>query len=138
MKFNWSHILIAGMAAFIIYIVSMGVKAYQNNEQLYEKDYYEKGEDYAKRMEESKVALDITISYDHGLNGLKVDYKGKDGSIEKVKCFKLSNAEEDKIVKLKDPSAQEFGIELTEGLWSLEVYGEVGGEKFFKKLQVSR
>lgn len=138
MKLNWSHILIIGMSAFIIFIVAMGIKMSTSNSELYEKDYYKKGEDYAERMDQSKVAQEVEIRFDHAINGIVVNYPNEKGVVEKVKCFKLSNADEDKIILPKDPSSDSMVLSLSKGIWVLEVYGELNGEKFFKKLELTR
>ena len=51
------------MAAFILFIVAMGVKMASSSEALYEKDYYEQGEKHAERMALEQVGEAVQINY---------------------------------------------------------------------------
>lgn len=138
MKLNWSHILIIGMSAFIIFIVTMGIRMSTSNSELYESDYYKKGEEYGKRMDQEKIAKDVILKFNHASNSIEINYQSDQGTVEKVKCFKLSNAEDDMVIVPKDPSSATIALPLSKGIWVLEVYGEIKGKKFFKKLELTK
>ncbi len=139
MKMGWNKILIAAMALFIIMIVAMGIKMATSSQSLYERDYYEKGESHAERMEREEVAQGVKLTYDYTLKGLEIDFEQRKGVVTEISCIKLSDATED--FKFK-PDQKEFQngtikLDLSEGIWVLEISGIVEGEKFFKKKQVA-
>ena len=139
MKVSWNIILIVAMICFIVMIVSMGVRMATSSSELYERDYYEKGEDHAQRMEKESVSEEVTISYDSSSQMLNIDFGIEEGSISSIRGLKLSNSAQD--FKFKPDQKQfrtaAYPLELSQGIWVLEVKGERKGEAFFKKLNVT-
>lgn len=126
------------MAAFIIFIVAMGIKMASSSEALYEKDYYEQGEKHAERMELEQVGQAVKINYLASENAFTITFDSV-GFIQEIKLVHLAGADDDRIVKPKDsePSATKF-IALTTlkpGVWMMEAKGEVNAKPFFIKKQ---
>jgi hypothetical protein len=135
---SWNKILIVAMAAFIIFIVAMGIKMASSSEALYEKDYYEQGEKHAERMELEQVGQAVKINYLASENAFTITFDSV-GFIQEIKLVHLAGADDDRIVKPKDsePSATKF-IALTTlkpGVWMMEAKGEVNAKPFFIKKQ---
>ena len=136
---DWSKILIAAMALFIIFIVSMGVKMATSNQALYENDYYEQGEMHTERMEMEKVGETISADYNGHLNALELSFK-KAGVITETKLIFLADNGQDFSIRPLGSIAKTNIIiplerELKPGIWYMEISGESGGQLFFKKQQ---
>jgi len=140
MKFDWSKILIVGMALFIIFIVSMGVKMATSNQSLYEKDYYEQGEMHAERMVQEQEGTKVSVSFNRGNNAIDVVYE-EEGYATGYKLVFLADSKydfEDKSTTLTPAKTQTLKIprDLKPGIWFLEIVGFTEGETFFKKQQI--
>lgn len=61
MKLNWGTFLAIGMAAFIIFIVSLGIRMAMSNDSVEEKNYYEKGLRYDERINSEKNTAALTV-----------------------------------------------------------------------------
>lgn len=126
------------MAAFIIFIVAMGIKMASSSEALYEKDYYEQGEQHAERMELEKVGKAVEVNYRISERGFSVLFDSI-GFVNEIKLVHMAGAEDDRIVRPKDlePSAAKLiDVEtLKPGVWMMEVKGEVNSKSFFIKKQ---
>ncbi|MFY0643979.1 MAG: hypothetical protein JXR19_05895 [Bacteroidia bacterium] len=127
------------MACFITMIVAMGIRMATSSSELYERDYYEKGEEHAERMLQESQSGNINLSYDYSFKGLAVDFGDVEGIINQVRCLKLSDSSKDFIYK---PDQKRFRtgslrLDLSSGIWVLEVTGTRNGQEFFKKLQVT-
>lgn len=139
MRFDWSKILIAAMALFIIFIVSMGVKMATSSQALYEDDYYEQGEMHAERMVQEKAGEKVKVSYNRAKNALDIMYD-TDGYVTSYKLVFLADNTKDFAEKslIKRPSKEQSVLirqDLKTGIWVLEVLGFVNGKPFFKKQQ---
>jgi hypothetical protein len=140
MKLDWSKILIIGMALFVIFIVSMGIKMATSNQSLYEKDYYEQGEMHAERMVQEQEGAKVMVSFNRGENAIDVKYE-QEGYVTGYRLVFLADSKYDfdeksttstpvKAQTLKIPRA------LKAGIWVLEITGFTEGEAFFKKQQI--
>ena len=136
MKFNWSTILVIAMAVFIVLIVGMGIRMASSSSELYEQDYYAKGEDHAIRMEQEKVGSQLTITYDYKVKGLLVQHKNKSLNVEEVVLRKMANSKED--FKIRPTSSDTILLTLSSGAWVAEIQGTVDGLPFFKKMSINK
>lgn len=138
MKLDWSKGLIAVMALFIIFIVSMGIRMATSSQELYEQDYYEKGEQHTERMEMEENGKDIKIEYNHVNNSLDVSLDGE-AQILSYKLTFLPDQTRDIYRELENSTVKDsFGIALndnTSGIWVIELKGKRAGKYFFKKQQ---
>ena len=139
MKFDWSKILIAVMAAFIIFIVSMGIKMATTSQALYEDNYYEQGELHDARMEQERVGKQVKVEYNRANNALDVGFV-KQGYVTGYKLVYLADNSFDFYEKmLAATSVKEQPLPLPNslkaGMWVLEISGYTEGKVFFKKQQ---
>lgn len=61
MKLNWGTFLAMGMATFIIFIVSLGIRMAMSSDSVEEKNYYEKGLRYDERINSEKNTAALSI-----------------------------------------------------------------------------
>ena len=139
MRFDWSKILIAAMAVFIIFIVSMGIKMATSSQALYEDDYYEQGEMHSARMEQEQAGEKVKVSYNRAKNALDVEYE-TEGYVTGYKLiFRADNTKDfdEKSLADKPAKSQQISIprKLEEGIWYYEVSGFIQGKPLFKKQQ---
>ena len=139
MKMKWSYIIVIVMSLFIIMIVSMAIKMGKSNVELYETDYYQQGEDYAQRMEQENVAKEIKCSYNYSSHFLEIQFTKAEGIIEAIRCIKLSDAEADFNLDTDNSlvSVANIPLNLSSGIWVIEIKGTLEGNKFFKKLNIT-
>jgi len=139
MRFDWSKILIAAMAVFIIFIVSMGIKMATSSQALYEDDYYEQGEMHSVRMEQEQAGEKVSVSYNRAKNALIVAFDSV-GYVEAYKLVFLADNTKDfeELGIMPEPTNEQHVIiprNLESGIWYLEVKGITNGKTFFKKQQ---
>ena len=139
MKANWSKILIAVMALFILFIVTMGIIMATSSQTLYEDNYYEQGELHAERMEQEQAGEQVVVTYNHATNSLDVTY-GERGFVVGYKLIFLADDHYDMAMKSanrvpKSSESLKIPKALKEGLWMLEMVGMAEGKTIFKKQQ---
>jgi len=138
MRFDWSKILIAAMALFIIFIVSMGVKMATSSQALYEDDYYEQGEMHAERMEQERAGEKVKFDYQRSEKQFQIGFDTI-GFVTSSKFVNLADRTSDKeifsmdIVPKSEVIIEDWGLK--PGIWVIEISGEVNGKTFFKKQQ---
>lgn len=139
MKLDWSKILFIVMTLFILFIVGVAIKLSTLDSALYEKDYYEQGEQHETRLTQLRVANNLRFDYNASTQELSLGAESGQIVLQTVKCLYMAAPDKDKIITFKgsEPFIQEsFTIPLTNGFWILEVSGTYQGETFFKKLEV--
>lgn len=128
------------MSLFIIMIVAMGIRMASSSSELYEQDYYKQGEEYAERMVQEDLAKNVQANYHYNNNALQIKFLKGQGDLIKLKAIKLSNSDEDFIIKLNKKAIDSLTIpfELSKGLWVIEINGTIEGKEFFKKLELAK
>ena len=138
MKFGWSKILIAAMAMFIIFIVSMGVKMATSSQALYEDDYYEQGEMHTERMKQEKAGEKVNATFNQTTSNVEVKFDSI-GYVESAKFVHLANHRFDRSINVSANLTKNYTeidlLNLEAGLWVMELKGLVNGQIFFKKQQ---
>jgi hypothetical protein len=139
MKIKWSYILVIAMAVFIVMVVAMGIKMASSSSELYETDYYEKGEDHATRMQEEALAKQVNLTFERNESQLRVEFLNGAGEVHEIRCLKLSDSKSDFIINVEKETIKEktFPITLSTGIWVIELKGVINKENFFKKLELT-
>ena len=139
MKIKWSYILVIAMSIFILMVVAMGIKMASSNSELYEKDYYEKGEEHATRMQEETLAKQVTLTFLRSASQLRVEFTNGAGEVHEIRCLKLSDSKSDFVISGENKAFNEkiFPFRLSTGIWVIEVKGVINNQKFFKKLELT-
>lgn len=134
---NWGKGLIISMTIFIAFIVGLGFYMVNNNDALYETDYYQRGEAHSETMVAEEVAASIEMDYH---NPLLVIRLGKDGTIDKVVLKHMGNSSFDRVLTNGNSSVMDtYSLEIPDlqaGIWYVEVTGELDGKSFFKKTKL--
>lgn len=135
---NWGKGLAISMIGFILFIVGMGFWMMRNNDSLYEKDYYQKGEQYTQTMVEKKNGQSVELRYTAG--GLHIDLQ-EPGSLESISLKHMANGEHDRrLTNDKDMIQRVFDLDVTDlepGLWVAEVRGTLNKEMYLSTLKFS-
>lgn len=136
MRFDWSKILIVAMGAFIIMIVSMGIRMATSNQALYEDDYYELGENHTDRMHREEHARFVNVDLNANTQMLTVSFDST-GYCTRIRLVYLADKSQDKTLEKIDGTSspsQQFNVgEIRSGSWFVEVSGNVNGNDFFVK-----
>jgi len=135
---NWGKGLAIAMTLFILFILSFVYRAMQDNDSLYEQDYYDQGEAHTSRMEAEEVAADVDISFNNQV--VTVDL-GEPGSLEslKLKCMKDSKFDRQMTNTTETDLQKSYSIEtgeLVSGIWYAEARGKINGKDYLKKQQL--
>ena len=136
MKWDWSKILIAVMAGFIIMIVGFAIRMATSEQSIYEEDYYELGESHAERMEKESYASFVAFEIAPSRSSIEVSFDSS-GAVSTMKMVHLANAKLDRKFEIKEQTevpSQLFTMEpLAQGSWVIEIDGVVNGNAFFLK-----
>lgn len=134
---NWGKALIISMTIFIVFIVGLGFYMVNNNDSLYEKDYYQKGEAHTETMEAEEIAANVKMDYH---NPLLVIQLGEDGQVDKVVLKHMGNSKFDRVLSNGTKSVMDTYtleiLDLQAGIWYIEVTGVLKGKPFFKKTKL--
>lgn len=134
---NWGKGLIISMTIFIVFIVGLGFYMINNNDALYEQDYYAKGEAHTETMAAESAAVGITVNYVAPELTIQL---GEEGYVQKVTFKHMGDSKFDRVIINPNDKRQEvFALEvpqLKSGLWYVEVSGTLGGKAFFKKTKL--
>jgi hypothetical protein len=131
---NWGKGLAISLGIFITFIVVMVVIMMRDDDSLYEKDYYEKGEAHTEVMAKKENAKGVEISYSNGQLSIRLP---EVGTLTKVKLKHMGNSANDLVLNGSPEIEQKtFNLiteELAKGIWYAEVNGTIGANSFFTK-----
>lgn len=138
---NWGQKLVLAMILFMTFIVSLGVMMFMNegNDELIEKNYYEKGLNYNSEYKAQQNVLIDSVSplLEITQKGLSIAFKQP--AHYQLNCKKLSDANQDKIFKGETGDSKIIFIEADElgsGLWFLELHFQINGKSYLLNREI--
>lgn len=133
---NWGKSIALAMAVFVLFIVGLGVYMASNSDSLFEKDYYEKGENHTAVMNAEAVGKDVTVKY---ANGNLIVELPKPGTVQTVVIKNMANANLDqKLSNVENQTKTKFTIRLdsiSTGQWYASVSGQMDSKAYIKKVK---
>jgi hypothetical protein len=132
---NWGKKLVIGMAAFMIFIISMGaVMIMRNNDDaLIEGNYYEKGQAFDADYKAKQDAIDDLVVPSITINDFGVTITFPVPVKYQLICRRLSDYHMDKIFNGytdEDRDIQILKGELEPGLWLLRIQYTTRGKNY--------
>jgi hypothetical protein len=138
---NWGYKIIIGGALFMLFIIGMSVVMIMRsgNDELIDKDYYQKGldfdADYNKQQEAAQDAEAPLIEVNKA--GVKILFRT--ASSYTLECKRPSNAALDKLFKGQATDQQELNVprsELAPGPWYLILAYQKNGKSYLIKREI--
>ena len=121
----------------MLFIIGLGFYMVNNNDSLYEKDYYAKGEAHTETMAAEKVGSEVRMDYH---NPLLVIELGKEGRVDRVVLKHMGNSKYDRVLTNSTKSViDSYTLEIPDletGLWYIEVTGTLENKPFLKKSKI--
>jgi hypothetical protein len=134
-KMNWGTKVVIGMALFMIFIMSMAVKMVisAGEDDLVDKDYYEKGLAYDKDYDQQQNALRDSVipSITTDQNGISISFNSP--VKYKIFCQRPSDSRLDRIFEGTAESDSKVFLsrnELKSGPWNLRLEFTAGGKQY--------
>ena len=138
---NWGTKIVIGLALFMTFIIAMATKMFisAGDDDLVEKDYYEKGLSYDTQYDLQKVAqADSVIPHiEADKTGLAITFTSS--SSYKLLCRRASDSALDKLVKGTTGSDKLLFIprnELISGPWKLHLEFTQGGKDYLVEREI--
>jgi hypothetical protein len=132
---NWGTKIVIGMALFMTFILAMAVKMVIDGGQddLVEKDYYEKGLDYDKEYDLQTVALTDSVipQFTTSQEGLLILFKAPVQYT--LGCRRASDSKLDRVYQGESDSENQVFISRTDlksGPWNLHLKFTVKGKEY--------
>jgi hypothetical protein len=125
------------MICFIGFIVSLGIMMAGSKHQLYEEDYYEKGENYEERIQHLKTGQTVSMQFSKEQNSLLLNFQGR-GTYTSLLFRNIADKNKDFMIpgdSHREASQVVDLANLESGTWIVECQGLVNGDSFFKKLE---
>lgn len=132
---NWGKGLAVTMGAFIVFIVAMVFVMMQNDDSLYEEDYYTKGEAHTEIMKEEEIALKIDANYQE--QGLHINLHGN-GTVSFINLKHMGNKAYDRKLVIPDSAKAPYALDLSDlpaGVWYADINGHIDDQPFLKKMK---
>lgn len=133
---NWGTKIVLGMAAFMLFIISMVVYMFKKhgNDALVEDDYYEKGINYNKEYDAKSNTLNDDATPVIKLSKSQVILQLKDEADYQLTLMRPSEAKKDVTSKGKTIGDSHLIIidatHLVKGLWSLKLEWRSNGKDY--------
>ena len=122
------------MGLFMAFIICMGTAmVMSNNDDLIEKDYYEKGLNYDKEYNEQTKAIKDSVIPDIEVNGNGLTISFPYPAHYTLVCKRLADASMDKIFEGTTDEDRVFEIpagDIERGTWRLELTFYIDGEEY--------
>ena len=138
---NWGTKIVIGLALFMTFIIAMATKMFisAGDDDLVEKDYYEKGLSYDKQYDLQKVALADSV-----IPHIQVDQSGlaitfTSSSSYKLLCRRASDSALDKLIRGTTDSDNLLFIsrsELRGGPWKLHLEFTQAGKDYLVEREI--
>jgi hypothetical protein len=139
MKIKWSWIIVLALGGFITMIVSFGIRMMNSDSELYEGDYYQKGENYSAHMKQERLGHSINAEYLESKSVLEISHDSIAIKLSSVTLIKLSDAGQDRLIRNSGNPSTTLRVPLGElqgENWIAEIRGTIGEEAFFKKIRL--
>ena len=138
---NWGTKITIGLALFMTFIMAMATRMFisAGDDDLVEKDYYEKGLSYNSRFDLQQAAeADLVIPYiSADQNGLAIAFKAP--ATYKLLCRRASDSALDRMVTGETNSGNMLQIdasELRSGPWKLHLEFTQGGKDYLVEREI--
>jgi len=138
---NWGIKIIIGLALFMTFIIAMATKMFINSgdDDLVEKDYYEKGLSYDRQYDLQKIAhADSVIPhFNVEQSGLAITFTSS--ASYKLLCRRASDSALDRLIKGTTGNDKLLFIsrnELRSGPWKLHLEFSQGGKNYLVEREV--
>lgn len=136
---NWGKSILIGMAIFMAFILSMGIRMMRQPADDYDRDYYEKGLTFdADYRKEKQVMLD-SAQPAADLNGSLLKLKFKEMASGQIHFLRASDHSLDRVLKFNTDINGKWETELelpAHGEWHLVFEWESSGKQYLYEQQI--
>lgn len=137
---NWGTKIVIGLALFMTFIIAMATKMVISggDDELVEKDYYEKGLDYDSRYNQQRDAVTDSVVplFTSGPHGLTIQFSSP--VRYKLVCRRASDAKLDKVF-ISSTGEESFFIpneKLKSGPWKMHLSFSVKGKAYLVEREI--
>ena len=143
MKFNWGHGIAIFFTCFVIFMLVLVVKAFQENIDLVTDDYYQEELDYQTRIDKIKndqlLIVPVEIKSEKG--GINIQFPEFESNIQgEIQIFRPSDAKFDLIRAIETDVYYRQHIstsKLPGGFYKVKVSWEADGKKYYTEESVN-